>query len=93
MSKKKAPPDRTQVLEQVRAMLAEHFDVGFLIVSWESEGTTFHMETKHGNEYALRELARCAPELLWPTDYEDEDEIEWLADDDDEDDEEEEFSK
>lgn len=92
MSKKKAPPDRTQILEQVRATLAEHFDVGFLVVSWESEGTTFHMETKCGNDYALRELARRAPELLWPTDYEDDEPLEWMADEDD-DDEEEEFSK
>lgn len=92
MSKKKAPPDRTQIIEQVRATLAEHFDCGLLIVSWESEGTTFHMETKHGNEYALRELARRAPELLWPVEYDDED-IEWMADEDDDDDDEEEISK
>ena len=86
----KAPATREKLLEQVRATLAEHFEVGLLIVSWEEEGTTFHMETKHGNDYALRELARRAPELLWPADYEDDD-ILW--DDDDEDDEEEkEFS-
>ena len=88
--KKKAPPDRTQIIEQVRANLAEHFDCGLLIVSWESEGTTFHMETKHGNEYALRELARRAPELLWPAEFEDDD-ILW-DDDEDDDEEEKEFS-
>ena len=81
----KAPATREKLLEQVRATLAEHFEVGMVIVSWESEGTTYHMETKHGNSYALRELARRAPELLWPDDYED-DEILW--DDDDDDDEE-----
>jgi hypothetical protein len=81
----KAPATREKLLEQVRATLAEHFEVGLLIVSWESEGTTYHMETKHGNDYALRELARRAPELLWPADYEDDD-ILW--DDDDDDDEE-----
>jgi phage-related baseplate assembly protein len=80
----KAPATREKLLEQVRATLAEHFEVGLLIVSWEEEGTTFHMETKHGNDYALRELARRAPELLWPADYEDEDEIEWDDDDDEE---------
>lgn len=85
----KAPATREKLLEQVRATLAEHFDIGLLIVSWESEGTTFHMETKHGNEYALRELARRAPELLWPTDYEDDEPLEWLDDDEDEDDDEE----
>lgn len=84
----KAPATREKLIEQVRATLAEHFDVGFLIVSWEEEGTTFHMETKHGNDYALRELARRAPELLWPADYEDDEPLEWLDDDEDEDDEE-----
>ena len=83
----KAPATREKLLEQVRATLAEHFEVGMVIVSWEEEGTTFHMETKHGNDYALRELARRAPELLWPADYEDDD-ILW---DDDEDDDEEEI--
>ena len=79
----KAPATREKLLEQVRATLAEHFEVGLLIVSWEEEGTTFHMETKHGNDYALRELARRAPELLWPADYED-DEILWDDEDDEE---------
>lgn len=86
----KAPATREKLLEQVRATLAEHFEVGLLIVSWEEEGTTFHMETKHGNDYALRELARRAPELLWPADYEDDD-ILW-DDDEDDDEEEKEFS-
>jgi hypothetical protein len=88
--KKKQPPDRTQILEQCRATLAEHFEVGLLIVSWEEEGTTFHMETKHGNDYALRELARRADELLWPAEFEDDD-ILW-GDDEDDDEEEKEFS-
>jgi hypothetical protein len=88
--KKKQPPDRTQILEQCRATLAEHFEVGLLIVSWEEEGTTFHMETKHGNDYALRELARRADELLWPAEFEDDD-ILW-DDDEDDDEEEKEFS-
>lgn len=79
----KAPATREKLLEQVRATLAEHFEVGMVIVSWEEEGTTFHMETKHGNDYALRELARRAPELLWPSDYED-DEILWDDEDDEE---------
>ena len=88
--KKKQPPDRTQILEQCRATLAEHFEVGLLIVSWEEEGTTYHMETKHGNDYALRELARRADELLWPAEFEDDD-ILW-DDDEDDDEEEKEFS-
>ena len=86
----KAPATREKLLEQVRATLAEHFEVGLLIVSWEEEGTTFHMETKHGNDYALRELARRADELLWPAEFEDDD-ILW-GDDEDDDEEEKEFS-
>jgi hypothetical protein len=86
----KAPATREKLLEQVRATLAEHFEVGLLIVSWEEEGTTFHMETKHGNDYALRELARRADELLWPAEFEDDD-ILW-DDDEDDDEEEKEFS-
>jgi hypothetical protein len=74
-------------MEQVRSLLAEHFDVGLFIVSWEDAGTTFHMESKYGNDYAVRELTRRAEELLWPADYEDDD-ILW---DDDEDDDEEEI--
>ena len=86
----KAPATREKLLEQVRATLAEHFEVGLLIVSWEEEGTTYHMETKHGNDYALRELARRADELLWPAEFEDDD-ILW-DDDEDDDEEEKEFS-
>ena len=86
----KAPATREKLLEQVRATLAEHFEVGLLIVSWEEEGTTYHMETKHGNDYALRELARRADELLWPAEFEDDD-ILW-GDDEDDDEEEKEFS-
>ena len=72
-------------MEQVRSLLAEHFDVGLFIVSWEDAGTTFHMESKYGNDYAVRELTRRAEELLWPAEFEDDD-ILW---DDDEDDDEE----
>ena len=77
-------------MEQVRSLLAEHFDVGLFIVSWEDAGTTFHMESKYGNDYALRELARRSEELLWPAEFEDDD-ILW-DDDEDDDEEEKEFS-
>jgi hypothetical protein len=77
-------------MEQVRSLLAEHFDVGLFIVSWEDAGTTFHMESKYGNDYAVRELTRRAEELLWPAEFEDDD-ILW-GDDEDDDEEEKEFS-
>jgi hypothetical protein len=89
MAKKLFPPkDREAVMEQVRSLLAEHFDVGLFIVSWEDNATTFHMESKFGNDYAVRELTRRAEELLWPAEYE-EDDFDW---EDDEDDDEEEFA-
>jgi hypothetical protein len=72
---KKPPKDRSDVLEQVRATLAENFDCGLAIVSWEESGVTSHMEIKFGNEYALQSLARDADEILWPEE-EDEDEEE-----------------
>jgi hypothetical protein len=72
---KKPPKDRSDVLEQVRAMLAENFDCGLAIVSWEESGVTSHMEVKFGNEYALQSLARDADQILWPEE-EDEDEEE-----------------
>jgi hypothetical protein len=72
---KKPPKDRSDVLEQVRAMLAENFDCGLAIVSWEESGATSHMEIKFGNEYALQSLARDADQILWPEE-EDEDEEE-----------------
>ena len=80
-------------MEQVRSLLAEHFDVGLFIVSWEDAGTTFHMESKYGNDYAVRELTRRSEELLWPAEFEDEDmEIDWEDDDEDDEEEEKEFS-
>jgi hypothetical protein len=72
---KKMPKDRSDVFAQVRQILAENFDCGLAIVSWEEEGITCHMEIKFGNEYAVRQLARDADEILWPVE-EDEDEEE-----------------
>ncbi len=73
---KSAPKDRKDVLEDVRKILAENFDCGLVIVSWESQGETFHMETKWGNDYATRTLARDADEILWPCEDEDEEDEE-----------------
>ena len=70
------PPDREAVMTQVRQLLAEHFDCGICVVSWEDEGTTYDMDFKFGNSYAARALARDAEEILWPIEADDEEEEE-----------------
>ena len=68
MSKPKAkrPPDREAIMLQARHLLAEHFDIGLAIVSWEQDGETFYMDFKFGNDYAARALCREADDILWP---------------------------
>ena len=61
---------REAVMLQVRQLLAEHFDVGVCVVSWEDEGTTYDMDFKFGNSHAARGLAREAEEILWPIEEE-----------------------
>ena len=76
-TKIKSPPDREAIMMQVRQMLAEHFEVGVCVVSWEDAGTTFDMDFKFGNIHAARNLASEAENILWPLeDEEDEDEEE-----------------
>ena len=60
------PKDREAVMLQVRDLLAEHFDVGIAVVSWEDGGETYYMDFKYGNDYAARALCREADEILWP---------------------------
>ena len=69
-TKTSPPKDREAVLLQVRQLLAEHFDVGVCVVSWEDEGTTYDMDFKFGNSHAARALARDAEEILWPIEEE-----------------------
>ena len=68
------PKDRSEILTHVRQILAEHFDCGFLIVSWEEIGVTYHMHGKHGNDYACRSLASDAEVILWPLEDEEDEE-------------------
>ena len=68
------PQDREAIMLQVRDLLAEHFDVGIAVVSWEDEGTTYYMDFKYGNDYAARALCREADEILWPYETEDDEE-------------------
>jgi hypothetical protein len=80
MAKKLSPPkDREAVMLQARDLLSEHFDVGFCVVSWEDQGTTYYMDFKYGNDYAARALVREADEILWPIEDEDEDEEEEIT--------------
>ena len=75
-AKSSPPPDREAVMLQVRQMLAEHFEVGVCVVSWEDAGTTFDMDFKFGNSHAARALARDAEEILWPIEEETDEEEE-----------------
>jgi hypothetical protein len=75
MSAKKAKAnDRAQILEHIRAQLVEHFDIGFLIVSWTTEGQTMEAHAAFGNSYALENLSEKAKEILFPEPDEDEEE-------------------
>jgi hypothetical protein len=75
-SKSSPPPDREAVMTQARQILAEHFEVGVCVVSWEDQGTTFDMDFKFGNSHAARALARDAEEILWPLEEETDEEEE-----------------
>lgn len=75
-SKSHLPKDREAILLQVRQTLAEHFDCGVCVVSWEDAGTTYDMDFKFGNSHAAKSLARDAEEILWPIEADDEEEEE-----------------
>ena len=64
--KSSPPKDREAVMLQVRDLLAEHFDVGIAVVSWEDGGETFFMDFKFGNDYAARAITREAEDILRP---------------------------
>ena len=78
-AKASLPPDREAVMLQVRQILAEHFEVGVCVVSWEDQGTTYDMDFKFGNSHAARNLAREAEDILWPLEEEEEDDEEETA--------------
>lgn len=78
-AKSSPPKDREAVMLQVRQILAEHFEVGVCVVSWEDAGTTYDMDFKFGNSHAARNLAREAEDILWPLEEEEEDDEEETA--------------
>lgn len=69
-------------LAHARAILGEHFEVGFIVVTQEEDGRTIYTHAKWGNEFAIAKLAE---------DYVD-GTLERKKDPDDDDDEEEEFA-
>ena len=72
MSGKRKTESRKAVLERIRKELVEQFDVGLAVVSWEEGGTTYHMDLKFGNQYAVEALADRTSDILFP--YEEEEE-------------------
>jgi hypothetical protein len=68
------PKEREEIMLQVRETLAEHFDVGVAVVSWEDEGETYYMDFKFGNDYAAKSLCMEAGDMLWPCEEEEEEE-------------------
>jgi hypothetical protein len=71
---KKPPKDREKAITQAREILADFFDAGICVMSWEECGQTFEMHFNLGNHYACESLARKAEEILFPCEEEDEDE-------------------
>jgi hypothetical protein len=65
--------DRDAVLTRVRNTLAENFDCGIVVVSWEEEGETYHLTTQFGNRYATENLANQASDILFDTKEDDDD--------------------
>jgi hypothetical protein len=74
MSAKRKPATRKAALERIRTELVEQFDVGLLVVSWEEGGTTYHMDLKFGNEYAVEKLAERTSDILFPIEDDEEEE-------------------
>jgi hypothetical protein len=76
MSAKRKPATRKAALERIRKELVEQFDVGLLVVSWEEGGTTYHMDLKFGNQYAVESLADKTSDILFPVENDEEEEEE-----------------
>lgn len=75
MSKPKQQ-SRKAVLERIRKELVDQFDCGLAVVSWEEGGTTYHMDLKFGNQYAVESLADKTSDILFPVEDDEEEEEE-----------------
>ena len=75
MSKSKQQ-SRKAVLERIRKELVDQFDCGLAVVSWEEGGTTYLMDLKFGNHYAVEALADRTSDILFPYEEDEEEEEE-----------------
>jgi hypothetical protein len=77
MAKRKKGDCREEVLRQLQARLAEHFDAGVGMVCWEEGGETRYLTMRFGNSFAVEamvdQLGGC---LESDTESEEEDEDE-----------------
>ena len=73
---KKPPKDREQAITQARELLADFFDSGICIASWEEDGETYEMHFNLGNHYECESIARKAEEILFPIEDNEEEEEE-----------------
>jgi hypothetical protein len=76
MSAKRKPATRKEVLDRIRKQLVDQFDCGLAVVSWEESGTTYHMDLKFGNQYAVEALADRTSDILFPYEEDEEEEEE-----------------
>ena len=67
---------RKETLDRIRKQLVDEFDCGLAVVSWEESGTTYHMDLKFGNQYAVEALADRTSEILFPIEDDEEEEEE-----------------
>lgn len=51
-------------MEEVRKLLAEWFDVGYAVVSWQDGKETMYDSLQFGNQFALRGLANDCDVIL-----------------------------
>ena len=68
--------EKEEVLTRVRQILAEHFEHGFVICSWEDSADTYQMHTRWGNSYAIEKLCEKSTDIIFPDDEEEETEEE-----------------
>lgn len=67
---KKPPIDLEDAIARARDILADFFDAGVTIVSWEEDGETYEMHFSFGNHYACESLARRSEEIIFPLETE-----------------------
>lgn len=59
------PKNRESAMERARDLLADFFDAGVVIMTWEEQGKTYEMHLTIGNDYACESVARRAEEIIY----------------------------